>query len=148
MGALSGPEQLREMIRILERKLGMLDEMQLSCCCGISFTQCHAMVELGRAGALSLNDLSETLGLDKSTMSRAIDNLVCSGLVERGQGSEDRRYVRIGLTESGREVYRVIEETMHGFFDRVYGSIPEEKRNQVLQSLGLLVKAMLDSGCC
>ncbi|HBF35883.1 MAG TPA: MarR family transcriptional regulator, partial [Firmicutes bacterium] len=66
---------LREIVRILERKLGVLDDLQSSCC-GVTFAQCHAIVEIGRARKISLNDLADILGLDKSTMSRTINNLV------------------------------------------------------------------------
>lgn len=88
MENLSESDKLREIIRILERKLGILDDLQSSCC-GVTFAQCHAIVEIGRASecssaqSISLNDLAEILGLDKSTMSRTINNLVNNGLVER-----------------------------------------------------------------
>ena len=36
----------------------------------------NAIVEIGRAGEISLNEPSEMLKLDKSTMSRAVNNLV------------------------------------------------------------------------
>ena len=82
--------------RILERKIGVLDDIQSSCC-GVTFAQCHAIVEIGRASTLSLNDLADILGLDKSTMSRTINNLVNEGLVARELDNEDRRFVRIEL---------------------------------------------------
>lgn len=147
MENLTGSKKLRETIRLLERRLGMLDDLQSSCC-GITFAQCHAIVEIGRVGTLSLNDLADILGIDKSTTSRTINNLVNDGLVFRDMDTEDRRFVRIGLTPSGRKIYEGIEETMNIYFRKVYGSIPEEKREQVIESLDLLVKALLENECC
>lgn len=61
---------------------------------------------------------------------------------------EDRRYVRIGLTSSGKKVYEGIEETMNLYFKNVFSAIPEEKQEQVIESLNLLLKALLDHKCC
>lgn len=143
----TGPGRLRETIRQLERKLGMLNDLQ-SACCGITFAQCHAIVEIGRAGTLSLSDLADILGLDKSTMSRTINNLVNDGLVFRDLDTEDRRYVRIKLTENGQKIFEEIEATMKLYFEKVYGAIPVNKQEQVLESMVLLVKAFLTNGSC
>ena len=48
---------LREIMRNLERKMGMLDEFQVDCQ-NITCAQCHALVEIGRAKTLSLIHLS------------------------------------------------------------------------------------------
>jgi DNA-binding MarR family transcriptional regulator len=144
--SLTESDKLREIMRILERKLGVLDDIQSSCS-GIAFAQCHAIVEIGRSHILSLNGLAEMLGLDKSTMSRTINNLVNEGLVARELDLEDRRFIRIELTPGGRKIYEGIEETMNLYFKNVYGSIPEDKREQVIESLNLLVLALLENEC-
>jgi DNA-binding MarR family transcriptional regulator len=144
---LTGPQKLLETIRLLERKLGMLDDIQ-SACCEITFAQCHAIVEIGRVGTLSLNDLADILGLDKSTMSRTINNLVNDGLVFRDVDKEDRRYVRIELAENGQKIFEGIEETMKLYFNKVYGSLPGNKREQVIESLDLLLNALGEHECC
>lgn len=138
---------LREAIRLLERKLGLLDDLQ-SACCGVTLAQCHAIVEIGRAGSISLNDLSVVIGLDKSTMSRTINNLVNNGLASREIDPNDRRYLTIQLTEKGMESFQEIEAEMEKFFTRVYNSIPERKRDQVIESLGLLIQALAENDCC
>lgn len=147
MENLTGPQKLLETIRLLERKLGMLDDIQ-SACCEITFAQCHAIVEIGRVGTLSLNDLADILGLDKSTMSRTINNLVNDGLVFRDVDKEDRRYVRIELAENGQKIFEGIEETMKLYFNKVYGSLPGNKREQVIESLDLLLNALGEHECC
>lgn len=137
----------REAVRLMERKLGFLDDLQSSCC-GVTLAQCHAIVEIGRAGSISLNDLSEVIGLDKSTMSRTINNLVNNGLASREIDPKDRRYLTIQLTEKGIESFQEIEAEMKKFFTRVYNSIPETKRDQVIESLGLLIQALAENDCC
>lgn len=138
---------LREVIRRLERKLGVLDEVQSSCC-GVTFAQCHALVEIGRAQRLSLNDLANMIGLDKSTMSRTVNNLVNGGMAVRENDPMDRRYLTIRLTDLGLAAYQEIENGMDAYFSRIFHSIPCEKREQVIESLEILLRALGHEGCC
>lgn len=136
-----GSGMLRELIRILVRDLGILEKSDASCC-GISLAQCHAIVEIGRKETISLVDLSGLLGLDKSTMSRTINNLVESDFVIRESDRKNRRYVIIQLTEKGRSVFKDIEESMETYYRDIFNTIPESKREQVLESLALLKEAV------
>ncbi|NLK72767.1 MAG: MarR family transcriptional regulator [Clostridiales bacterium] len=147
MNDMRKSKQLREAIRILERKLGILGDFQVSCC-EVTMAQCHALVEIGRAGSISLNELAELLNLENSSMSRTVDKLVRKGMVKRDIDPSDRRYVTITLTESGNELFRNIEERMNSYFEKVYHSLPMDKREQVLESLGLLLGEIGKSECC
>jgi Transcriptional regulators len=139
--------ELRELLRILIRDLGILEKSDASCC-GISLAQCHAIVEIGRADKISLVDLAEILGLDKSTMSRTINNLVDAGLVLRDLDMENRRYVIIQLTDNGKSIYQNTEESMNSYYQDVFNSIPEDKREQIIESLQLLTSAVEENRCC
>jgi len=139
--------ELREFIRKLERKLGILDEKEMSCC-GITMAQCHALVEIGRADRISLNRLAEMLNLENSTMSRTVNNLVNNELVKRDIDPQDRRYVNISLTENGSKTYGSIEASMDLYFRNVYNAIPEDKREQVIESLQQLLDAFDKNPCC
>ena len=132
---------LRELIRVLVRNLGILEKSDASCC-GVTISQCHAIAEIGRAGEVSLNELAELLALDKSTMSRRINNLVEDGLVIRELDPEDRRYVKIKLTDKGIKIFKNIEESMDRYYKAIFNSVPEEKKEQVLDSLKLLIEAV------
>ncbi|MFT8888841.1 MAG: MarR family transcriptional regulator [Ethanoligenens sp.] len=139
--------KLRETIRKLERKLGILEESELSCC-NISLAQCHALVEIGRAKTISLNELAELLNLENSTMSRTVSNLVNSGYVKRDIDATDRRYLTISLTENGQDLFNRIEASMGKYYRDIFDQIEEAKRGQVIESLNLLLDAVEKSNCC
>jgi len=139
--------ELRELIRLLVRHLGLLEKSEASCC-GISLAQCHAIIEIGRACEISLNELAEILGLDNSTMSRTVNNLVEKDYVLRETDANDRRYVKIKLTEKGHKLYSSIESSMNNYYKDIMDSIPEEKRSQVIESLRLLDNAIKGKKCC
>ncbi|NLM48179.1 MAG: MarR family transcriptional regulator [Epulopiscium sp.] len=134
-------KELRERIRKLEKELGVLKDSQLSCC-GVTLAQCHALVEIGRAGRISLSELARLLNLENSSMSRTVDKLVTKGMVKRDIDPVDRRYLVINLTARGEEVYRKIEENMNLFFEKIYLALPAEKRNDVLESLNVLLASV------
>lgn len=138
---------LRELIRVLVRNLGILEESEATCC-GTTVSQCHAIVEVGRVKDISLNELAELLTLDKSTMSRTINKLVDSGLVIRELHPDDRRYVSIKLSKEGIKVFDNIENSMEKYYQSIFASIPEEKREQVLDSLQLIISAAKQNKCC
>ena len=139
--------ELREQARKFVRKLGLIERAGVECC-GVTLPQCHAVVEIGRKGSLSLNSLAELLGLDKSTVSKTVDKLVTAGLLVRDADPQDRRYVVLKLTAQGVVFYNDIEEQMEGYFSLALQAIPENKRTQVLESLALLTEALPGAACC
>lgn len=139
--------RLREAVRSLVRRLGILERGE-AYCCGVTLAQCHVLVELGRAEKMSVNDLAETLRLDKSTVSRSVENLVGGGLVLRETDPEDRRFVTLGLSEKGVQVFADLEERMDNYFAEVVDQLPVGKREQVLESLVLLAEAVKNPNCC
>jgi DNA-binding MarR family transcriptional regulator len=142
-----GSGTLRELIRVLVRNLGMLEKSDASCC-GVTITQCHAIVEIGRKGKISLIDLADLLDVDKSSMSRTVNNLVETGLAIRDLDTENRRFVVIQLTDAGKNVFKSIENSMDNYYKDIFSSIPEDKREQVLESLALLTNAAKNNKCC
>lgn len=132
---------LRESIRVFERKLGLLNEIQSSCC-EVTLAQCHAIVEIGRNPQISLNELAAKLGLDKSTISRTLLTLVQNGIAVRETAPEDRRYATIQLTEKGYSIFKQIEQNMEERFRNIADAIPLEKREQVVESLQILNKVL------
>lgn len=139
--------RLREALRTLVRRLGILERGE-AYCCGVTLAQCHVLVELGKAGKLSVNDLAETLRLDKSTVSRSVDNLVSGGLVLRETDPDDRRYVALRLSDKGGRLFAELEERMDIYFLEILEELPADKREQVLDSLMLLAAAVKRPDCC
>ncbi len=141
MNAAMDSKQLRELVRKLERKLGVMQDGEYSCC-GITLAQCHALVEIGRAVNISLNELAELLNLDNSTLSRTVNNLVANELAKRDIDPQDRRCVAITLTESGFKIFEGIEASMDLYYSKIYQSIPEDKQQQVLESMQILLESI------
>jgi len=135
-------EALREIMRNLERKMGVLEFKLQVDGLNITFAQCHALVEIGRAKTLSLIRLSEILELEAPTVSRTVDRLVNAQLVNRNTDPSNRRYITISLTEDGEKVFHEIENTMNLRFKRILQNIPENKQDEVIDNIKVLTTAI------
>jgi DNA-binding MarR family transcriptional regulator len=143
--------KLREKLRVLEREsMGVFDVQQE--CCGLTFSQCHTLLEIGLEGEVSLVELATSMRLDTSTLSRAIQGLVVIGLVVRTTNEKDRRYVNISLSAQGRKVYEEIDGVSNAFLEGVFERLPAEAHDRVVDDLGLFADAVRAtneaSGCC
>lgn len=147
MANLNQAQLLREKLRILVRKLGVLERGEASCC-GITLSQSYTIVEIGRAGSMSVNLLTEILGVDKSTVSKSIDKLVNNGIMLRDADPEDRRSVILRLSDKGQSVFDAIEKRSTAYFNEVVADIPDDKREQIIESLQYLIKSLKDHRCC
>ncbi len=137
---------LRELLRVLVRHLGLLEKSEAGCC-GITLSQCHAVVEIGRRGSMNLNDLADLMEVDKSTMSRTINALVEAGMVTRALDNIDRRYVVIQLTKDGQRFFENTETSMERYYQTILNRIPADKRDGVIESLTLLTSAIGHDTC-
>lgn len=85
---------------------------------GITRAQWAVLVRVDRAEGLNQSELAETLDLQPITLTRLLDKLCDSGLIERRPDPDDRRAKRLYLMPSARpllEQLRVLgEETMDG----------------------------------
>lgn len=133
--------KLREHLRTIIRCLGVLEKSD-SQGSGITIAQCHAIVEIGHAGKISLNPLAEILMVEKSTMSRMIQSLVNEAIVERNIDPGNKRSVIIQLSEKGHKLFCSIESEMRQYYNDIYRDIPSGKRKQVVESLELLSNAI------
>ena len=107
-------------------------------CHSASVTQCTILTELGRAQPMTLAELARRLRLDKGWTSRAVDQLVQDGLVEKAPGSEDRRTIALSLTAAGEAHHRRLETLLNDQVARVLGRVPERDRAGVARALRLL----------
>jgi DNA-binding MarR family transcriptional regulator len=69
---------------------------------GLTPQQFAVLASLAYDGARTASELTERVGAERSTLTRAIDRLEAAGLVETGPAG-DRRERRVALTGAGRE---------------------------------------------
>lgn len=133
--------EFRQTLRKLERELDTQLREELTCC-GVSLVQCHTVLELERQGKTNLKELSSSLDLDKSTVSRTIDQLVNEGLVNRETDKNNRRFVLLSLNEKGKDACKNINKFCNDYYLEIFKQIPEEKHEQVIESFSLFAESL------
>lgn len=127
-------KQFREHTRQLECHLSNINSADC-CCSGINKTQCFLIVEIGRKSDISVKELAEIVRIDKSGVSRLVEDLVKKEYVQRKPAAADRRFVTLNLLPKGQERFEKIERDMYYKFKEILEQIPENKRLQVIESL-------------
>jgi DNA-binding MarR family transcriptional regulator len=135
-------QALRKSFRVIEREIAVLVKNSSSCC-GVSLAQCHVLLELEHAGTVSLSDLSSSMGLDRSTLSRTVDSLVNDGFVERKTFPEDRREVRIMLTQKGKKHASSINTFCDDYYSELLSNIPHSEFPAVIKVLSAVGQAIV-----
>ncbi|WP_315906806.1 MarR family transcriptional regulator [Priestia koreensis] len=133
--------EVRELLQQLVRDFGLLQKGG-SDCCGITVTQSHIVYELDKTPNISLQTLASKLMMDTGMLSKQVNKLVEENLLSRIPDPNDRRYVLLSLTDSGKEKADEISGQMLEYMDNIMNYIESEKQKQVVESLDLLLSAM------
>jgi DNA-binding MarR family transcriptional regulator len=128
---------LRQLEREVERSLA-----SETGCCGVTSAQCHLLMEVESRGKTGITDLAGVLELDKSTLSRTVDGMCRSGLLNRVTDPANRRRQLISLTAEGKQRADSINQLCDGSYRRLLERIPRDKRAMVMESVSLLARAM------
>ena len=105
---------------------------------GVTGPQIVVMACLVRNGAMTLTDLSRTLGMSHSSASGIVDRLESRGLVRRSEDTTDRRRTSIEVTDSVRRYVRELDEGPSGRLARALESAPPADRAAIGKGLRLL----------
>jgi DNA-binding MarR family transcriptional regulator len=92
----------------------------------VTLTQYRSLVVLASRGPQGVASLAEALAVTAPTASRLVERLVRKGLVRRRADRQDRRQVRIGLTEAGRDLVRLVTERRREEIAVLLASIPPD----------------------
>lgn len=104
--------------------------------------QLHCVLWLGLEGALSSRLIAERIGCGQPTVTGVVDRLEKIGLVARTRGTDDRRVVRVTLTDAGVKLYRVLDSAFEqrlGFF---LGLMSAQDRGAFLRIMGSVVASL------
>lgn len=136
--------RLQEEVITFVRAFGLLRPDATPCGRPLSVSEAHSLLELSQGQGLSQVMLGQRLRLEKSTVSRLIDQLQKRGWVERARDPVDGRAVRLQLTEQGRQVAEQVAAARSAHFARLTERIPPNERKAVVHAFRVLVQALED----
>jgi DNA-binding MarR family transcriptional regulator len=105
----------------------------------IRMPQYAVLAVLDQLGASSQKAIAESIGFDKSDVTKIINDLESRALVQRQEDTEDSRRHRVTLTAKGRRQLNASEEELTASMKEFLRGLSEQ---EYLQLHGLLLKAI------
>ncbi|WP_054865002.1 MarR family winged helix-turn-helix transcriptional regulator [Methanosarcina barkeri] len=93
---------------------------------------------IGMEGEIMPSTIGRYTGMDKSSLTRMVDDLERKGLVFRKTDPEDRRKVLVSLTEKGLECYNYSNQIL----DELLKLVDEKDIEDYVQSLETMVRIL------
>jgi DNA-binding MarR family transcriptional regulator len=121
IGALVGRTR-KAMIQMMDAELAPLQ---------VSAAQWLVVLLVGEDRAASAAGLCDALSHDPGAMTRLLDRLEEKGVVRRVRDEDDRRTVRIELTESGKALYPKIIAAMVDVYNRLLRGFSKTEANEL-----------------
>jgi DNA-binding MarR family transcriptional regulator len=95
----------------------------------------------GRDG-LTAQDIVASTRTHKSTISRAVDELVTRGLVERAVSAADKRSHNLRLTAEGRKLFRKLQPLVAEYQQTLLAGLTPEEAEALLRALAAMERVL------
>jgi DNA-binding MarR family transcriptional regulator len=105
---------------------------------GVYEGQQFVLRTLWREDGLPPGEVARRLGLATPTITRAATRMEAAGLLRREPHPDDRRVVRLRLTDRGRALEEVIDAEMNQLTDRALASLSAPERDALISALELV----------
>jgi DNA-binding MarR family transcriptional regulator len=111
---------------------------------GLNLSRYRALSVVASQGPLTMTELADYSAIDRTTMTRIVDQLVAAGLVERETPRRDRRQVILTLTDAGaatcRASLKVIWRHNRGLLD----DVSETRQRETIRCLEAFLAQLID----
>lgn len=101
----------------------------------VTLTQYRTLVVLAGRGPQRLSTLAQAVGVTPATATRMCDRLVRKKLISRRVERDDRRNVRISLSESGRALVQLVTSNRRREIEQIVRGITDEDRDVFIKVL-------------
>ena len=96
-------------------------------------------------GNITMGEFSSALSVPLSTATRIADWLVENGYIQRLPDSDDRRVVRVSLTDTGKELFKAIDRYIRQRMQQILSSLTAEERTILLTLVNKVVSGLKEA---
>ena len=134
----------KELAQIQESLLGMQPqrEHQPNANYELFYRACSSIYPKGN---ITMGEFSSTLSVPFSTATRIADWLVDNGYIQRLPDTDDRRVVRVALTDTGNELYKAIDKYIRQRIQQILSSLTAEERMILLALVSKVVSGLKEA---
>lgn len=110
----------------------------------LNLSKHRALTSLERLAPCTMSELAGFVAVDRTTLTRTVDQLAEAGLVERTTPREDRRQVVLTLTDSGRLACRRALQAIYRVNRDLLGGVTEAEQRALARALDKLVGRLVE----
>jgi DNA-binding MarR family transcriptional regulator len=126
-----------EIVRAMEAELTRIGA-------DLRFTQFLILKRLARLGPMSASELARAVELDGGAMTRQLDQLERKGYLRRCPHEQDRRALRIELTEAGIAIWQQLTDCNERVLGAAQRSLDDTEQAQLHDYLERVLRALRD----
>jgi DNA-binding MarR family transcriptional regulator len=93
---------------------------------GITMSMGFILMNVDKEGTPS-TQLGPRMGMEPTSLSRILKNMEDKGLIRREENQQDKRKVKIFLTQSGVDQRRLVRDFLVAFNDKLFAKMPASK---------------------
>jgi DNA-binding MarR family transcriptional regulator len=110
----------------------------------LNVSRSRALSSIDRLAPCTMSELAAFVAVDRTTLTRTVDQLAEAGLVERATPREDRRQVLLTVTERGRATCRRTLQAVYRLNRDLLDGVPEAEQRALARALDRLVARLVD----
>lgn len=109
---------------------------------GVSIPQSFILFCLLEDDGITLKEIGNRTLIDSSSMTVLVDKLENEGLVERKLDSQDRRAIRVFITESGKSIAKEVTNIAKDFNALLYDLLGEGNQKEFVHGINNLLTGL------
>jgi len=102
----------------------------------------HALSLIAKRGSCTMRELAAELMVSKQQLTRLVDRMVEAGQVVRKPDENDRRLVRIELSDKGRSMFKEMGAGLKNNFREKLSKIPDSELDELEEMLPRIHKIL------
>jgi DNA-binding MarR family transcriptional regulator len=134
--------ELRSNVQKFVRLFGLLEQNVTPCGFLLSVSQVYAMQEL-EEDTMSVTELASRLELERSSVSRLVDELVKGDFVSRVINEANRREMVLSLTEKGMRTIQQVRQQSLTFYQSILGNLSNTDQTLIIEGFKTFTGALL-----
>ena len=118
----------RVLVSVVARSLAEVEDV-------VTLPQFRVLVMIASHGPQNLGSVATALGVHPSNATRLCERLVVAGLVDRGDDPQDRRFLRLVLTDEGHRLVETVMQHRRTAIEKVMAQMAPSRRRAVAAAL-------------
>jgi DNA-binding MarR family transcriptional regulator len=104
----------------------------------------YLLININEEDGTTVSEVASLLGLKSTSLSRTLNNLEQDGLIYREGHKEDKRSVKVYLTEKGKEKRHLARVVVRKFNDYLNENLKENEREVLVEALKKINSLTID----